>query len=102
MKAVAIPYIIAILLGVGVIGLVGYWFFVSGGQFGTGVANQQCRTDFQQSCQTWVAVGYSTNIPPKNGVFENVDNNACLKQITGSGTALPDDATSKTKFQGWC
>ncbi len=102
MKGVAVPYIIAILLGVGVIGLIGYWFFVSGGQFGTGVANQQCRTDFQQSCQTWVAGGYSTNIPLENGVFENVDNNACLKQITGSDILLPDSAASKTKFQGLC
>ena len=50
MKAVAIPYIIAILLGVGVIGLIGYWLFVSGGQFGGSAGTQQCRDAQLQYC----------------------------------------------------
>ena len=44
MKGVAVPYIIAILLGVGVIGLIGYWLFVSGGQFGGSAATTGCRS----------------------------------------------------------
>ena len=60
MKAIAVPYIIAILLGVGVIGLVGYWLFVSGGQFGGGVATTTCRSAQLNYCNTWVAQGKST------------------------------------------
>ena len=32
MRAVAVPYIIALVLGVAVIGLVGYWFISQGGK----------------------------------------------------------------------
>jgi len=102
MKAVAVPYIIAILLGVGVIGLIGYWFFVSGGQFGGGVASQQCRTDFLQSCQRWISGGYSTNLPPDNGIFKNENDNVCLKQVTGSAIAFPDNVASKQVLTERC
>ncbi|MBI1978658.1 MAG: hypothetical protein HYS62_01190 [Candidatus Aenigmarchaeota archaeon] len=99
MKAVAVPYIIAILLGVGVIGLVGYWLFVSGGQFGGGAAAQQCRSDFLQACQQWAASGYTAEQPSNNGVFQHSDGNACLKQVTGKSTA--DDAT-KDVYRSSC
>ncbi len=49
-KGVAVPYIIAILLGVGVIGLVGYWLFVSGGQFSGSTATTACRSAQLQYC----------------------------------------------------
>ncbi len=102
MKAVAVPYIIAILLGVGVIGLVGYWLFISGGQFGGGAAAQQCRSDFLQTCQRWASGGYSTNSPNNNGVFINENDNTCLKQVTGSATAFPDNAASKGTLKDKC
>ncbi|MBI2005163.1 MAG: hypothetical protein HYS80_00160 [Candidatus Aenigmarchaeota archaeon] len=99
MKAVAVPYIIAILLGVGVIGLVGYWLFVSGGQFGGGAASQQCRTDFLQTCQSWAAGGYLADNPADNGVFKHADDNVCMKQVTGKTDM--DDAT-KAIYRSSC
>ncbi|MBU5537461.1 MAG: hypothetical protein QW818_01465 [Candidatus Aenigmatarchaeota archaeon] len=101
-KGIAVPYIIAIFLGVGVIGLLGYWLFVSGIKFGGGVSSEQCRTDFLEACNKWTSAGYNTNIPPPNGVFKNEDNNVCLKQITGSDRALPDEPASKWSFRNWC
>ena len=48
-KAVAVPYIIA-LLGVAVIGLVGYWFASSGGKFGGQGSKTICDNKFLQWC----------------------------------------------------
>ncbi len=70
-KGVAVPYIIAILLGVGVIGLIGYWLFASGGQFGEGAATQQCRSDFQIVCTEWAGTGYDGDRPAYKGVFKS-------------------------------
>lgn len=50
MKAVAVPYIIALILGVAVIGLVGYWFVSTGGKFGGQSAITICENKFLQYC----------------------------------------------------
>ena len=92
MKAIAVPYIIAVLLGVAVIGLIGYWLFVSGGQFGNTAASETCRTDFLQACQKWASDGYSSDRPSNTGVFQHADGNACMKQVTGK-----DKASESTK-----
>ena len=52
MRAVAVPYIIALILGVAVIGLVGYWFASSGGKFGGQSAKTICDNKFLQWCIT--------------------------------------------------
>ncbi len=49
-KAVAVPYIIALILGVSVIGLVGYWFASSGGKFAGQSAITICENKFLQFC----------------------------------------------------
>ena len=54
-KGVAVPYIIAILLGVAVIGLIGYWLFVSGGKIRQSATLQECRTDALTWCQEALA-----------------------------------------------
>ncbi|MBI2005167.1 MAG: hypothetical protein HYS80_00185 [Candidatus Aenigmarchaeota archaeon] len=51
-KAVAVPYIIALILGVAVIGLVGYWFATTGGKFGGQSAKTICDNKFLQYCIT--------------------------------------------------
>ncbi len=51
-KAVAVPYIIALILGVAVIGLVGYWFATTGGKFGGQSAKTVCDNKFLQYCVT--------------------------------------------------
>jgi len=56
--AVPIPYIIALLLGIAVVAILGYWFFALGGQWGGEVTLQRCRTMAHTYCSSWKAVGY--------------------------------------------
>lgn len=61
-KGVAVPYIVALLLAVGVIGLVGYWFVASGGKFGSSATEQDCRTKLSEWCAVWGSTnGYGTD-----------------------------------------
>lgn len=50
-KAIAVPYIIALVLGIGVIGLVGYWFFSTGGKFGGAALSVECNNQKLIFCQ---------------------------------------------------
>lgn len=52
MRGVAVPYIIALILGVAVIRLVGYWFTASGGKFSGQSAKTICDNKFLQWCIT--------------------------------------------------
>ena len=70
-KGVAIPYIIAVLLGIAVIGIIGYWFFVLGGNLGTNVTTSSCQTKLTVYCTAWVAEGYAGNNPRTLGKWDN-------------------------------
>lgn len=56
-KGVAVPYIIAILLGVAVIGLVGYWLFGSAGKIGPEEKRADCNIKLSNYCNEGVRVG---------------------------------------------
>jgi len=56
--AVPIPYIIALLLGIAVVAILGYWFFVLGGQWGGEVSLQGCRNKALLYCQAYQGSGY--------------------------------------------
>jgi hypothetical protein len=59
-KGIAVPYIIAIILGVLVIGIIGYWFFVL---YGGGVGKSSeavCNSKKQTFCSAWAATAYQT------------------------------------------
>ncbi len=58
--AVPVPYIIALLLGIAVVAILGYWFFVLGGQLGGEVSQQSCTSKASIYCTTWQANGYAT------------------------------------------
>ena len=53
MKAVAIPYIIAILLGVAVIGLIGYWLISQGGKAVSTGTSAECQAKQFSYCVQW-------------------------------------------------
>lgn len=54
-KAVAVPYVIALILGIAVIALIGIWFVMSGGKFSTQSGKTLCDNKFLQ----WCSVGRS-------------------------------------------
>ena len=62
-KGVAIPYIIAVLLGIAVIGIIGYWFFFLGGSLGGEVSSADCQRKLVTYCSIWLGQGYSGTSP---------------------------------------
>src|SRR3990172_7100789 len=85
-KAVAVPYIIAILLGIAVIGLVGYWFFVSTGRLGGAATLTDCQNKEVQYCSQWLRTG----VKPLSW-------NLYAKGCTEVGVADPDKARCNQK-----
>ena len=67
--AVPIPYIIALLLGIAVVAILGYWFFVLGGQWGGEVTLQRCRSKAVTYCTSWQATGYAATTDGDPDVF---------------------------------
>ncbi len=59
MKAeVPVSYIIAIIIGIAVIALLGYWFFMTGGGFRNELSSQECISLKSNFCNLWSASGY--------------------------------------------
>lgn len=54
-KGVAIPYVIALILGIAVIGLVGAWFVISGGRFGKQATETTCLNKAVEFCARKIA-----------------------------------------------
>lgn len=59
--AVPIPYIIALLLGIAIIAIIGYWFFVLSGQWGLETNLAQCKTKATTYCAIWSQTGYASD-----------------------------------------
>lgn len=58
-KGVAVPYIIAIVLGIAVLALLGYWFYITSGS----LTKEQCRTDYIGWCTHWKNDGWTGTVP---------------------------------------
>ena len=57
-KGIAVPYIIALILGIVVVALLGYWFFVLGGSFTGKASLTECQTKLSEYCFEFAAAGY--------------------------------------------
>ena len=82
MRGVAVPYIIALILGVTVIGLVGYWFAASGGKFGGQNAKTICDNKFLQWCIT-------TGGPLATFLTSNGECNGLVSGSASTGSGSP-------------
>lgn len=58
-KGVAVPYVIALILGVAVIALIGIWFVTSGGKFGGQATTTSCDNKFGVYCITNPSKSYT-------------------------------------------
>jgi hypothetical protein len=106
-KGVAVPYIIAILLGVGVIGLVGYWLFVSGGQFGGSATEQSCRNSFSTWCSQWsnrnsYAISSDGTDPSDMSRFGDTANKECEGFIEKETATSDVTAVTGQKYKTAC
>lgn len=91
-KGVAIPYVIALIIGIVVVGVIGYWFFGLAGK-GTGVqATINCDAIKLSFCQEWSSTGYSRPV-----VFNEWDNVKC----PGKPSDQPD-STGKKPLVEFC
>lgn len=75
--------IIAILLGIIVIGLIGFWLFKSTGTFGTRGVESGCRERFLLWCQDFAKNGYDKDWLASNffnSKNKNVNLMGCLEQ----------------------
>jgi len=62
--AIPVPHIIALVLGIIVVGLLAFWFFILGGRLDPKV--QECQNKQLQYCSTWSGCGYE-NCAPLDG-----------------------------------
>jgi hypothetical protein len=56
-KGIAIPYIIALILGIAVVALIGYWFFVLGGRIPGQATITTCQSKEVAWCGEWARTG---------------------------------------------
>lgn len=74
-KAVAVPYVIALILGIIVVAVIGYWFFVVAGGGGGQLSLTQCQARFIAFCTQYSAAGYQ----PSGQTFSD---SACTSYIS--------------------
>lgn len=65
-KGIAVPYIIALILGIAVVGLIGYWFFF----LSKGVPEEACKTRLRSYCTEWSGTGYDSAVKPGGQDFD--------------------------------
>jgi len=56
---VPVAYIIALILGIAVVAVLGYWFFIVQNQGGNTMNQEQCRSSASQYCARWRDNGYA-------------------------------------------
>lgn len=57
-------YVIALLLGIAVIGVLGYWFFAMGGRLGV-ISQYECSLRANSACEEWKAAGFPSTMDAK-------------------------------------
>ena len=58
---VPISYIIALILGVAVVAIIGYWFFIVQSQGGGEMTADKCRSSAYTYCNIWRDTGYAVD-----------------------------------------
>lgn len=69
-KGIAVPYIIALILGIVVVGVIGYWFFTTTGAGSGSAVVQQCNAKKTQYCSEWSRVGFASGREPSGGDWD--------------------------------
>ncbi len=65
-KGIAIPYIIALILGIVVVGVIGYWFFTTTGTGSGSAVVSQCNAKKTQWCTDWSRTAFDNARKPGN------------------------------------
>jgi hypothetical protein len=100
-KAVAIPYIIALILGIVVVALVGYWLYRT--YWGAPLGEQQCRArmiSWCNSCKT--ANGMSMDSWTEEGIKVGDDLAECSGLHYGTGWTENQNCKTASNALGTC
>jgi hypothetical protein len=92
MKAVAVPYIIAIILAIIVLAIVAYWFLTTAQKGGGTFDEAFCRGKLTQYCAIWSGCNYANTCKP--GDFYNEFAKGCESYQPTLG--VPSDALCKS------
>ena len=91
-----VSHIIAIILGVIVLGLLGYFLYTNFIKAGSTVTEETCRSKFTQFCSLWSVTGYKQlPIGYKNGFYETTPECSDLESKLGDDK---DNGDSCRKF----
>jgi len=98
-----VAYIIAIVIGVSALALLGYWFFNTGGKFGSQTTATVCDSKFVQFCLTNPSKQWSDFISGADkecsGTLHSFDQCSQVFGIGGSGPTGPSISKEETKKQ---
>lgn len=86
-KGVAVPYIIAVILGIAVIGIIGYYFFYISGNITTEATLQDCQRKLTVYCSVWLAEGYSGKNSDRLGAWSEYAPGCTVIGVPVSGLA---------------
>ncbi|MCX6820872.1 MAG: hypothetical protein NT016_02900 [Candidatus Aenigmarchaeota archaeon] len=105
---IPIGYIIALVLGIAVVAILGYWFFIMQSSGGSQMTATQCQAQAYQYCRTWQINNYQVeNGVPLLGGF-NLNPEWFSQGPTGTTNYAPNcqsiklggDGSSNTNQQG--
>lgn len=99
-KGIAVPYVIALLLGVAVIGLVGFWFASTGGKFSGQSQSTYCQSEALKWCTQRLVGGDPTFDVP--GCTQPADCESILGSAPGGGGGQPQEPPVTTSFNERC
>ncbi len=90
-KGIAIPYIIALILGIIVVGVIGYWFFATTGTGGGSAAVANCNAKKLQWCNEWTKTGFQTSPSGTLGTWD-----AHASGCTALGVGDPSETSCRS------
>lgn len=90
---VPVAYIIALLLGIAVLALLGYWFYTVYMRGSGKLSQDECNIRFQQNCESWRNLGFPLTMDTK----VKCDNNGAwmLAKATGQDNCATTECSSK-------
>lgn len=90
--AIPVPHIIALVLGIIVVGLLAFWFFILGGRLPGETDQARCNTLIHQYCTAWSACGYDAACAPS---LDETAWNAYAPACNAINTPIPTSYSCK-------
>lgn len=100
-KGIAVPYVIALILGIAIVGIVGYWFVGSGGKFSGASQSVYCQNKVVEHC-TRILAGASGSFPTECGSPLDLEKCKGVLGIAPSGSSPTVEPPPKKLLDDEC